>query len=373
MSRGYFTNIKVPSGIALRTMYEGMNDSEIIAITTEQGISTIFTINTRNNKWRKWTIKLPEFEKGTHFTSTVDTNHHVIYMIYGYRERNNNPYSRSRENRKLYKICISTERYEAFPIQANDYYRDKISYLTEDAEPERIRLVVVNGILNAFFYGMHWIWLPETKKFSLCSVLSENFSPYDMLYIQRKKYLFMVGSWVDYHPNDPFPDSAFGLYYKRMDEHIQNEDWITAEDGIYESWAFTRTHDEKFLIVLPETERNRETHVHYMDIDGLKLRKSSVKVPGNIYNNVVISKHTMTDQKMVNGYVRNLWKNKQRFRTMRYPPQYLIQIIVKFCQNEMLYAKQGNNIWKINVDDILCGSANNDTKGEESGYEGDSD
>ena len=55
----------------------------------------------------------------------------------------------------------------------------------------------------------------------------------------------------------------------------------------------------------------------------------------------------------MDGFIRIVWKGNG-LDGIGYPPDYLIQIIRQYYQNEMLYLFTTNDlVWKINTDDIL--------------------
>ena len=73
----------------------------------------------------------------------------------------------------------------------------------------------------------------------------------------------------------------------------------------------------------------------------------------------VIPRHKLLDEKYVIGYAWDSWK-MDGFDTLRYPPRYLLQIMVKYYQTEMLHIMKENNIiWEINTDDVLFMSFGN--------------
>ena len=66
----------------------------------------------------------------------------------------------------------------------------------------------------------------------------------------------------------------------------------------------------------------------------------------------VIPDHKVMDDLCVNGFVKDIWKAKE-FNNMRYPPHYLIQIMSKYYQNEVLLTFDHDTLFVINTDYIL--------------------
>ena len=98
--------------------------------------------------------------------------------------------------------------------------------------------------------------------------------------------------------------------------------------------------------------------IFYIDTKDLSMKKSSIKISSGFDKHVEIPKHDLTDKMTVNGYVRNTWKRK-KYKAVRYPPSYLLQIIVHYYQNEILYLFKQDSLAKckaievLNIDDIV--------------------
>ena len=127
--------------------------------------------------------------------------------------------------------------------------------------------------------------------------------------------------------------------------------------------AVVCTNDGRYIIILGGFYQRKErcaNDIYYTDVEGQKIMKnvarcrSGDKMKEYVDKSfAVIPRHEVSDEMSVSGFIRNLWKEKG-FDEIRYPPQYLIEIISGYYQNEMLYLFRGNNpVWMINTDEIL--------------------
>ena len=116
-----------------------------------------------------------------------------------------------------------------------------------------------------------------------------------------------------------------------------------------------KSNDDKYIFLFGTSTINDHKSIHFMDTNTRNIKTSKLLNPfgkkgmniGDIH--AVIPKNDLR----VNGYVKNLWNGK-KFDNIRYPPHYLLQIIVKYySKNGVIYLFRGNDMVRLNIDDIL--------------------
>ena len=82
----------------------------------------------------------------------------------------------------------------------------------------------------------------------------------------------------------------------------------------------------------------------------MKLRSSADLQ--HAYNDMVVIGNKTSDEKTINGFIRALW-NENEFEIMRYPPHYLLKIISRYYESQILYQiGYRKSLHCINMNDI---------------------
>ena len=101
-------------------------------------------------------------------------------------------------------------------------------------------------------------------------------------------------------------------------------------------------------------DRTQTRDIYIVNTKDMKLRKSQMQLPIPSINGLgIVMSQGMNDDLIVHGYFRHKWR-KRKYRKIRYSPYYLIQIIVRYYQNETLHVfQEDRTIWMANVHDIV--------------------
>ena len=110
------------------------------------------------------------------------------------------------------------------------------------------------------------------------------------------------------------------------------------------------TNDKRYFIVFDSVNGD----IYIIDTKYIIILKSKLKLPIFKGFHVIIPKYKLSDEMTVHGYVRYLWEKNE----IRYIPHYLIQIIGKCYENEMVHLFKKINVvswnnWQVIVSDIL--------------------
>ena len=153
---------------------------------------------------------------------------------------------------------------------------------------------------------------------------------------------------------------------------VNNDEWslmdkiqlLSSRNGVISRGspsAVILTMDEKFVIIIATKEGlgwndDYKTVIEIVDIENNVVEVSKLKLPFSVtrcYNLYGFSVDGASDI-LINGYVRNCWKDKE-FEGVNELPFELICVMVRFCAREEIHLVQASygKHWKIDLDDIL--------------------
>ena len=342
------STIKVPFSIVPLIIHQGINDREIVLIGHDfvHDIIKIYTLSPSNSKrWIKW--KINSLPKMKHMiTSAIDATNNTLYIIY---TQKNPQWSRTSKS-KLLIINTTTLSHTTYSTKIYDMAIDKLT-----------TALTINGKLNIFngYNNKHYIWNNIQHKFIEQTHINPLPLPrtycserHTIMYIPKIDTLFIFGS------NGMTAKENHVIYYRKMTETVWKcKKKVENKCPVYDT-SFVATDDGKYIIMAHGDFGGDTVKAYYINTKTMKVMEGSKEISlraraSTCYRDSVIARHKCSDQVTINGFVRILWR-EDGFKEKRYPPQYLLQLIGKYYQNEMFYQIQCNKtILCINTDDIL--------------------
>ena len=165
----------------------------------------------------------------------------------------------------------------------------------------------------------------------------------NIIYVEPTNTLFMINQGA--------------LYSSNINHDGTWSDWFEVyEEQTFHSCCMVSTDNGRFVLIINATKT--KTNIFIVDTKTLRTRESKMLLPKindlSGFRAIIPTWHKLMDDQAVNGYVRQIWKYNDEFDNIQCPPKYLIQLIVMYYEQEILYVFQRNYpVWKVLVDEIL--------------------
>ena len=317
--------------------HPGPNEQEMILICAiNNKCYKIYTLSPKKGciEWiNEYLQNLKDFSM---IQSAFDTKTNALYILL------HDPFAASGTLLQINAISKSCKTYNNIKIPA-----------------QSPQISVVNGTLYLFDFNSRFAWNPNTNQFA-----QETKFPYPLSlppYIFTKNKLFLFNQDINannltIHSRNIFGDDPWNTFKMLNSGHFAYSEYVVTNDG-------------KFIIILGSCKEVKsygygncshgyypQDDIHYFNTKTNKLYKSNLKLPykWDVTHRpvAVIRKYKLSDDLTVDGYVRNIFQEKE-FKDMIFPPQYLVQIISRYYENGVLYVFDKQRIYKLKLDDIF--------------------
>ena len=223
--------------------------------------------------------------------------------------------------------------------------------------------IIMNNQLHLFGgkFGIHHSYDPNSKQYKNIEDLNVPFVSNANFHASQsfikssdglKIYLFHV-----IYAQDPADGGVMMLKYL-----IGNKNWEDTSIFLPEAltgFGAVSVKNDKFIIVFAgvrdadKQERENMNDIFVINVESKKLVKCKIKCPTKGSVRVAVGNDKFKQELITYGFVRNLWKNKQFNDNMKFPPFYLINLIVSYDQQEEVYLFWRYFGWRMSIDDLL--------------------
>ena len=285
----------------------------------------IWKYNIRQNDWIKLIeIHSDDSDSGSLHTSSLDSENMILYR-FGARGH-------------MIQIDLNTKKINTSK-QSNTDYQD----------PLYLKSLFIDNELHIFSRWKpdkwtHHIWDNKSRKLNLKFKFSASsfnrYSDAEIMYLSSQKTILI------------WPKNSDTLYYYSLIDGnlIRKRINIISQDHDQGIVRYSRlSTDEKYIMFFEDYA------VNIMELATMRVHRWNSDV--SISSTVCIKDDDVAKDLAMNGYIRKCWRSLE-FKTMRYPPVYLIEIMKKYVNFEMIYNLDNhsngmNAFWRIKVDDIL--------------------
>ena len=112
-------------------------------------------------------------------------------------------------------------------------------------------------------------------------------------------------------------------------------------------WLYARlTTDGRYIIFFAVNG------LHVMDLRTMNVWDTNIDGIQRSLSPICIKDDDITKELAINGFIRESWRFSA-YKLIRYPPVYLIKIMQKYINFEVVYCLNKDSLSRIKVDDIL--------------------
>ena len=281
----------------------------------------IWKYNIKQNEWIKW-IEIPANYRGlwSGHTSSLDSQNMILY-IFG-TEQN------------VIKIDLNTKeityskrtRYEQLMVHSKSMVIDNTFHVFCRWKERRLDT----------YYWTHYIYDDESNdlrmKFRFNAYQFSRDRDVSVMYLSSQKTILI------------WPNGTNMLYYYSL---ITNNLTRKKIKNACVQWLYARlTTDERYIIFFADTV------AIVMDLQTMIVWDTNIDGIQGIMCPICIKDDDITKELLMNGFIRESWKLSE-YKLMRYPPVYLIKIMQKYVNLEVIYCLDDDEFNRIKVDDIL--------------------
>ena len=157
-----------------------------------------------------------------------------------------------------------------------------------------------------------------------------------MIYVSSKEILVFIGGF-----NQRYENIGIWIF------NLKSRDWKQIKKSC--PWKRSRaviTSDQKYIIIATSNDGNTGDEIYVLNIDdSYKLNKCNIHCPkpGNIHCpiHIVRSGHKLEQEMLVIGWIKSLFRSND-FKHLRVPPVYILQLIARWYNQEMLHWLERN-------------------------------
>lgn len=232
--------------------------------------------------------------------------------------------------------------------------------------PSAIQLIYIDEHLHAISGTEHFILKNEDKecKFELVEKLLTSFGDsysdfgFSTLAMRSQHKIFVLGGRT-YH--------YLSTHNSILCYNIRNNSWSELSIKLpkkLSSFTCSVSFDERYIILIGGADKQYKysRDIYVMDLLLMKFMKCTLDTPEHEktmgYFRSVIARDEMQENYVVFGYVRDCFKNDQAFASLRFPPDYIIRLILSWYIREYvhmfhLHTTKLSSHWMISLDEML--------------------
>ena len=205
----------------------------------------------------------------------------------------------------------------------------------------------------------HYIFNEETNKFDIIQhVFDKEMTHFGLVKVSSRDIVLAVGGSEGFSPRDLI--LCYNVLTKKWSEL-----GVKLPTKLHKA-ACAVTGCERYVIILGgQTKYNKGVtdSIYILDLLTMEMRASIISCPRKSYRfRAIIMDNERARNCIVFGFVRGLWK-KEEYKLMRYPPDYIIRLILSWFMYESLhlldnsinygYSGRDNDHWIIDVDHVI--------------------